>query len=414
MATDLLMVKIQLPTGAWVDVGYLGHSNNRIWFESLESYWKLPFRPVVGQVFEERGPGWSPSSRVALPNWFSHLLPEGRLRLAVAEAAATDAKQEFDLIRRLGLSDLPGAVRVVPVDSSGAVDVPQLAELEEGREEGDPLLKFSLAGAQLKFSVYGQSGRAITVPASGQAGNVILKFPDYRPGFDGVPEAELGCLELASAVGIDAANGWLADPRSVEGLEGWAEQASGLALAVDRFDRRPDDVRVHMEEIAQVLQVPTGSDTAKYRRANFETIAILVEALCGTAAVAEVIDRIVLNVLVGNGDAHLKNWAIVYPDGIRARLSPLYDVLPTLLYIPRDDLGLNLNGTRIFGQVTPRSFERIGRRTDYGAEAACARACSTANRVLDEWSIMADFLPRERFQFLTKRLGSLPLLQVRK
>ncbi len=57
-------------------------------------------------------------------------------------------------------------------------------------------MKFSLAGAQLKFSVYGY-GRGLTVPAKGQAGNYVLKFPDGRPGFSGVPEAELGSLELA-------------------------------------------------------------------------------------------------------------------------------------------------------------------------------------------------------------------------
>ncbi len=70
---------------------------------------------------------------------------------------------------------------------------------------------------------------------------------------------------------------------------------------------------MHMEEIAQVMDIPTGRGTAKYTRANFETIAVLVEALCGTAAVGDVIDRLVLNVLVGNGDAHLKNWAISFP-----------------------------------------------------------------------------------------------------
>ena len=147
----------------------------------------------------------------------------------------------------------------------------QLAELEDSREGSDPLLKFSLAGAQLKFSVLGGTGQGLTVPAAGQAGNVILKFPDNRPGFEKVPESELGCLRLAAAAGIDTAQARLVDPASISGLEDWAARARGLALAVHRFDRRPDGVRVHMEELAQVMGIPTADDNAKYRRADLET-----------------------------------------------------------------------------------------------------------------------------------------------
>lgn len=409
MEADSLLVQLQRPTSDWVDVGYLHSSGNRIWFEFLEGYWDLPRRPVLGQAFEEHGRAWRPSSRVALPNWFSHLLPEGRLRRAVAEAAHTDSKHEFQLLRRLGTSDLPGAVRVIPVDRAGNIDVPGLVELEDGPDDGDPLLKFSLAGAQLKFSVYGQVGRGITVPSAGQAGNVILKFPDNRPGFAHVPEAELSCLELAAAAGIRTARGALVDPREVRGLEEWAAHANGYALAVDRFDRRPDEVRVHMEELAQILEIPTAVESAKYKRANFELIAVIVEALCGTEAVAEVIDRVVFNVLIGNGDAHLKNWAVLYVDGMTPSLSPLYDVLPTVLYIPNDNLGLKLNGSRLFEDVGPASFARMGSRTEYGAAQAVRRAREAVDRVLDGWSILADHLSKEDFRSLTARLATLVL-----
>jgi serine/threonine-protein kinase HipA len=218
----------------------------------------------------------------------------------------------------------------------GNYRVPPKAKEEEETDE-DPLLKFSLAGAQLKFSVYGD-GRGLTVPATGQAGNVILKLPDGRPGFEGVPEAELGALELARAAGIETPRARLVDLIDVVGLEDWAATTKGKALAIERFDRREGDLRVHMEELAQVLNIPTARERAKYTKANFETVAIFVGALSGVYRVADVIDRIVLNVLVGNGDAHLKNWAFLYPDGKRPDLSPLYDVLPTVLFIAEDDL----------------------------------------------------------------------------
>jgi serine/threonine-protein kinase HipA len=190
-----LLVTLQTPIGDWVDVGYLRNFREKNWFEFAASYWDLPDRPVLGQIFEERGRNWRPSARVALPNWFSHLLPEGRLRLAVANAAHTNSKREFNLLARIGRDDLPGAVRMSPAaaPTSSVTPADHLETADEPDDADDPLLKFSLAGVQLKFSVY-QGQKGLAVPAKGRAGNVVLKFPDDRPGYAGVPEAELACL----------------------------------------------------------------------------------------------------------------------------------------------------------------------------------------------------------------------------
>lgn len=402
-----LALQLQVSSGAWVDVGYLHHAGNRNWFEFGDSYWRLGDRPVLGQIFEEHGREWQPSARVALPHWFSHLLPEGRLRDAVAATAHSHEANEFDLLKLLGPSDLPGAVRVVPADSRGEYVLPEAGQ-DEDIDRDDPLLKFSLAGVQLKFSVYGD-GKGLTVPATGQAGNVILKFPDERPSFSGVPEAELACLTLAKLAGIDAADATLVSPHDVRGLEEWARRSSGMALAVKRFDRRDDDVRIHMEELAQVMDIPTAVVGAKYSRANFELIGVFVGALCGIESVAAVIDRIVLNVLVGNGDAHLKNWAVRYVDGRSPVLSPLYDVLPTVLYLPGDNLGLNLNKSKSFEDVVPESFDRLGARTGFGVNEARQRAREAAERITAHWHLLSDHLDADAYRRLSTRRDKLGL-----
>jgi serine/threonine-protein kinase HipA len=221
VSESALLIQLQSPAGEWIDVGFLRSNDDYNWFVFIESYWERADRPVLGQIFEERGRGWKPNANMAVPRWFSHLLPEGRLRSAVALAADVSGNREFELLRRLGSSDLPGAVRAVSVAVDGETyEAPSFASDEEDMED-DPLLKFSLAGTQLKFSVYGDD-RGLTVPASGQVGNVILKFPDGRPGFDGVPEAELGVLELARASGIDTPKATLVRPADVVGLQGWA------------------------------------------------------------------------------------------------------------------------------------------------------------------------------------------------
>lgn len=407
MARDAtVLIQLQGTDGAWVDVGLLRSQDERNSFDILSTYWEVTSRPVLGQVFEEHGRGWRPSAYTSLPKWFSHLLPEGRLRNEVARASDTNKKREFELLVRLGYKDLPGAVRALPADHDGIVHPD--AEDDTSNLTDDPLLKFSLAGVQLKFSVYGNQ-RGLTVPASGSVGNVILKFPDGREGFDAVPEAELGCLRLSEAAGISACEAWLVSVGDVDGLESWARQARGKALAVQRFDRASGDQRIHMEELAQILDIPVAGDRAKYMRANFETVASVLGALAGPSAIEAVIDQVVLNVLVGNGDAHLKNWAVTYPDGTNPALSPAFDIVPTVLYLPEDDLGLKLNGSRLFGTVAAASFHRLGQRSGYGGEAAVKRASESASRILDVWPLLGEYLSVANFALLNARLDRLPL-----
>jgi serine/threonine-protein kinase HipA len=165
-----------------------------------------------------------------------------------------------------------------------------------------------------------------------------------------------------------------------------------------------------MEELAQVLNIPTAVETAKYRRANFETVASIIGALCGTDSVGDVIARIVLNILIGNGDAHLKNWSILYPDGSIPALSPVYDVLPTVLYLKDDDMGLKLAGSRAFETVTVRSFDEIGRRTSFGVGNARSQAGQAVDAILTNWNSLREILPSASFEQLTNRLNTLSLV----
>jgi serine/threonine-protein kinase HipA len=408
-----LLVQLQNAQGTWVDVGVLYNLNEINWFEFSNSYWYLADRPILGQRFEDSARNWRPSARVALPSWFSHLLPEGRLRDAVASAAHIHRAREFNLIARIGIDDLPGALRIRPtVGLSNVNTPPELIEADEAKGEDNPLLKFSLAGAQLKFSIY-RKGKGLTIPVKGQPGNAIAKLPDGRPGYLGVPEAEFACLELAKHAGIEVPGYRLERLTSIAGLEEWSSKITDRVLIVDRFDRSISGRRIHMEELAQVLNVPAAREDLKYKRANFETVGTIIGALCGVESVCKVIDRIVLNVLVGNGDAHLKNWAVLYADGNTATLSPMYDVLPTVLYIQSDDMGLKLSGSRQFDSVQPRSFDRLGERTGFGAQQARRRAIEAVERTMSNWRVLKEHLSPEKYEKLTSRCRNLQLVRVK-
>lgn len=404
--TESLLIRLQRPDGTWTEVGAIYSRDNTNWFESFDTYWELADRPILGQVFETQEP--LPSTHVALPRWFSHLLPEGRLRQAVAEAAHVSPATEFSLLARLGADDLPGAIQALKWDPSSGAVAPAVEVDEATSADSDPVLKFSLAGAQLKFSVH-SSDRGLTVPVKGTAGNLIVKLPDGRPGFTGVPEAEYAAMTLARTIGLDVPEVHLVDAREIAGLGKWAEENPGQSFAIERYDRIDDVRRLHAEEFAQIIGVSPARENSKYESANFETIANITAQLTGPDNIGEVIDRLVLNVLIGNGDAHLKNWSVTYPDAMNPSLSPLYDVVPTVLYIPADNLGLKLNGSRSFEDVTTASFARIGELTGFGAENARKRAADASARVLDSWSVLRGPLIEDHYQRLTSRLDSLPL-----
>jgi serine/threonine-protein kinase HipA len=403
-APTALRVDLQEPSGSWVEVGVLERWNETTSFSSFEEYWELPHRPVLGQVFEQRGPLWRPAATTALPIWFSNLLPEGVLREAIALDTGVNEKREFPLLARIGGDDLPGAVRMVVVDPGNEYAEVNLEEEDpEGSEdEYQGALKFSLDGVQLKFSVSEQD-RGLTVPAHGDAGTWIAKLPDRRRGYEGVPEAEFAALELAGAIGIPVPRTRLVDVRSIGGLPGWAAEGGGSALLIHRFDRRPGG-RVHVEELSQVLN---RRPARKYKDANFETVARVTAALAGPERVAEVIDRIVLNVLVGNGDAHVKNWAYTYPDGRSPELSPAYDIVPTVLYMPDDNLGLNLNGSKSFSDVDLNAFQRLAEKAGWDGELGKQQARDAADRVFEAWPVFVDHLPASAADRLTERRDTL-------
>lgn len=407
-----LQVQLQSPSGQWHDVGRLHHLEGKSWFESDRSYWQLPDRPVLGQAFEDGGPEWTPGATTALPTWFSHLLPEGLLRRMIADAANVKEQREFFLLRYIGGDDLPGATRVKEVEPSASGGGPTVAsDVPDDSVPAELQLKFSLAGLQLKFSLVDDDEKGLTFPAAGQAGTWIAKLPDRRVGYEGVPEAEYATMRLAHASGIISAEVKLVDVASIHGVPEWAASDNDVGLLVRRFDRRPQG-RQHMEELAQVLEISTGNPEFKYTRANFETVLRTVVAMAGEAAAPEVISRIVLNVLIGNGDAHLKNWAFVYPDGRQPVLSPAYDVVPTVLFLPDDNLGMKLAGSRRWQDVDAAAFRSLSKKAGITSVDVVDEARTAVERIVGNWSVLEESLDRDRFKRLTAHRDRQPLLWI--
>jgi serine/threonine-protein kinase HipA len=117
--------------------------------------------------------------------------------------------------------------------------------------------------------------------------------------------------------------------------------------------------RVHIEDFAQILGLYPEQKYASY---NYETLANLVYKLAGESELDEFIRRLVFVIASGNGDAHLKNWSLIYPDGVNARLAPAYDFVSTIQYKADDQLALNLARSKRWQDVTRESFLRLARK----------------------------------------------------
>ncbi|MEU6849793.1 HipA domain-containing protein [Actinacidiphila alni] len=380
-------------------VGTLCQRGDHTRFLMTDRYVEDPTRRVLGLRFEEnlRAPY---ASALKLPVWFSNLLPEGPLREWIATERGVSLDREMELLAQVG-HDLPGAVQVLPV--AGPDDDWEWKEsstheerhAEASGRSGPSPWRFSLAGVALKFSMLAQGDR-LTVPAAGELGDWLVKFPDYQHA--DVPRNEFAMMSLAKSVGIDVPDVRLLHRDELDGLPDrmWPN-AEEWAYAVRRFDRASDGSRsrIHIEDFAQVRD--------KYPRdkysSTFETVAAVAYRGRDLASLREAARRIAFSTVVGNGDAHLKNWSLIYRDGRSPSLSPVYDLVSTVSYSPDgqpEDLGMKFGGSRRFERVGLSTFERLEKTLDrrFGESGAHLAdvAEDTARAVRDQWPAHEEML----------------------
>lgn len=312
-----------------------------------------------------------------LPAFFANLLPEDKLREAMEKHHAGVVRQgnDFDLLAALG-ADLPGAVRVVPSDGSTTIAVQE--NLRETKA------RFSLAGVQMKLSVMKNTGKGggLTLPIGDEQGQYIAKFPSAN--LVGLSENEFAILALSKILGMDVPERELVEKSDFEGIpQEFNTLSTGKILLVKRFDRRPGGIRTHIEDFAQVFG---RQPSKKYDDASYHDIAAALNVAVSTDAALEFVRRLALAALVGNGDMHLKNWSTIYPgDGCTPALAPVYDVLSTTAYFPKDDMALSLGGEKSFKALTPDRWRKFANRARLPEPAVTSAVEEVVSLVNDHW-----------------------------
>jgi serine/threonine-protein kinase HipA len=381
-------------------VGTLGYRDGNTWFEYED---RDPGHPVLGQRFET-DPNHRRTASGRVPEWFANLLPEPEsgLRQLIGRELGRSNPHDFQVITYIG-EDLPGAVRVAP-DTNLSI-IPELAPRSDSQE--DYKVRFSLAGIQPKFSMRWE-GKGLVLPMSGQGGNWIVKLPDRR--FPDVPANEFSMLHWARLAGINVPETRLLTGSSLSGLPAGMIGDEELAFAIERFDRTATD-RIHQEDFAQVREV---FPEQKYERTSYSGLARFIRAVC-PEDIDEYIRRIACIVIMGNLDAHLKNWTIRYPDKRTPRLSPAYDLVSVSSYpeFHAQELAFAINGSRFANNISSGHIRDFARSASLEPEHVLDIIKSTVAALIDSWAQVKTDCPVPDFvaSHIDERLAALTLIR---
>ena len=190
--------------------------------------------------------------------------------------------------------------------------------------------RMSISGVQPKLSVTPDRKRQeLTVVERG--GRYILKPPTQ--GFDSLPENENLCMNIASAYGIEV------PPHGLLPLKD-----DGLAYVVKRFDRLEDGSKRQQEDFQQLLETED-----KYA-GSYEKISKAINSHSDVPGLdfMALFERALLYFVLGNGDAHLKNFSMIRKQAVGYQLSPAYDIVSSRLVLPdeREEMCLSIQGKK--------------------------------------------------------------------
>jgi len=359
-------------------VGYLaGFHNGRNVLSFADEFKHDATRPTFSLITHS---GFPHADKLMAEPWvrnqrlhptLSNLLPEGALRELIAQGLKIHVDNEFHILSYLG-GDLPGALTGEPMEPE---DVPDSVLTTHGRaravefekviqESKHSRAQFSLAGVQMKFSMKEKDGR-YNLPHSNHSGSDVLgdwiiKTPSTK--HKDVPVNEYTAMRLASLVEVDIPEIKLVELDKLDNLPQINLPDEHLAFAIKRFDRE-NDRRIHMEDFAQVL---VKYPHEKYNAANYEQIGRILYEFSGDglADTQQFARRLLVNILLANGDAHLKNWSLLYPDQFTPRLSPAYDIVTTSVYMDGERrYALNLGKTKEWYEASRANFQVWAERT---------------------------------------------------
>ena len=282
------------------------------------------------------------------------LLPEGNSRRAAAEDFDLRAADTFGLIRALG-RDCAGAIVVQPAD---APPPPPATTVTAERLSDDDIaalvanlrsaplgvaerVRISLAGVQEKLVLTRMPDGSWGRPIDGTPSTHILK-PELAD-YPNTVENEAFCMRVAKHLGLSVAE---VETTAIGGRK---------LIVVERYDRVVGTdgavTRLHQEDLCQASGIPPERKYEEDGGPSLRSIAGILEAAATPDSLDTLLRALTVHVLLGNGDAHAKNYSLLHDPSGALRLAPLYDLMSTLPY-GDDRLAMYVDSVQRTNRVT--------------------------------------------------------------
>lgn len=280
--------------------------------------------------------------------FFEGLLPERMRREELARELRLDANDSYALLAAIG-RDCAGAIVIVPDEDGTAPDerpvewlgdgeladlVEQLPRRPLGISRRERRMRLSLAGVQRKLVLVRDELGKFGVPTTETPSTHLVK-PEYEHEYPSLAHNEMFCMSVARRLGLPAAE---------TELTSIADRTCLVSRRFDRVDVDGETARLHQEDLCQALAVPSNLKYQSELGPGFASLRTLLEEIGRGADLRTMVRAAVMNFVLGNSDAHGKNFAILFADTGR-ELAPLYDVVSTAVYDLDDELAMAIGDT---------------------------------------------------------------------
>ena len=294
--------------------------------------------------------------------FFENLLPESNTRTVLAFNRRFNKKDTFAFLESFG-EDCAGALSIIAEDQEPDFTPGQYENITQElietlekilRDPGSYKLypemkhaKFSLAGVQDKLPVYIKGTQFYLPKNSGSATTHIIK--PINAGFTDIPRNEAFCMELAQRSGFLIPNSKIMKVGDHE------------LFVVDRYDRQEinkEIVRIHQEDFCQAMGYPAERKYQETGGPGFIECRELIDEYLSNQGVTNrllFIRMMIFNYIIGNHDAHGKNFSILHNKGLE--LAPFYDLVSTQVYPLDNKFAMAIGQTFRLDRIKEHSFK---------------------------------------------------------
>ncbi len=307
--------------------------------------------------------------------YFGGLLPESEsVRKAIGKYYNISPNNNFALLKTIG-HDCAGAISFHEMDEP---IIPQTSVPLEGSIVSDDTLyqhiialpqkpffqgwkdlKLILAGVQDKAAVCIIDNQ-IAIPSHGCPTTHILK--PANPRFEGIVENEVFCLKLASRIGLSVP---AVNIHYIKDI---------TFLLIQRYDRHIEGnfaKRIHQEDFCQALGVISSKKYQNEGGPSFKDCFNILNKVTKPAIDRNrLVSGIIFNLIIGNMDAHSKNFSLLHRNHASISLAPFYDLVCTRVYeFLSSKMAMKIRGRYESDNILPRHWEQFCQDIDYSYPA---------------------------------------------